>query len=61
MNIKDIEKRIKTHLERVEILTRQAKLCRKLSNKLKLLGWINKHARLATELRGQLNGWDKKD
>ena len=45
------------HLERVEVLTHQAKLCRKLSNMLKLLAWINRHARLATELRGKLNGW----
>jgi hypothetical protein len=57
-NVK-LESRIEFHLDRVDILTRQAKLCRKLSNKLKLLGWINRHAKLATELRGKLNGWSE--
>jgi hypothetical protein len=55
--MKKIEKEIEFHLERVERLTRTARLCRKLSNKLKLLAWINKHAQLATELRAKLNGW----
>tara|TARA_Y100000310_G_C20434823_1_gene693234 strand:+ start:219 stop:395 length:177 start_codon:yes stop_codon:yes gene_type:complete len=45
------------HLDRVDVLTHQAKLCRKLSNKLLLLASINHHARLATEIRGELNGW----
>ena len=45
------------HLEMVDQLAHTAKLCRKLSNKLKLLEWINRHAKLATELRGKLNGW----
>ncbi len=53
----ELESRIEFHLDRVDTLTHRAKLCRKLSNKLKLLEWINRHAKLATELRGKLNGW----
>jgi len=45
------------HLEMVDQLVHLAKLCRKLSNKFKLLARINRHARLATEIRGELNGW----
>jgi hypothetical protein len=61
MNKTELEAEIKFHLERVDSLTRTAKLCRKISNKLRCLGWINRHAKIATELRGKLNGWDKKD
>ena len=57
----DLKAKIQFHLRRVDALTHRAKLCRKLSNKLKLLGWINRHALLATQLRGKLNGWDQKD
>jgi hypothetical protein len=53
-----VETRIEFHLDRVETLTHRAKLCRKMSNKLKLLEWINRHAKIATELRGKLHGWD---
>jgi len=53
----ELESRIEFHLDRMRILTHRAKLCRKLSNKLKLLEWVNRHAKLATELRGKLNGW----
>lgn len=59
MNRTELENRIEFHLERVDKLTHTAKLCRKLSNKLKLLEWVNRHARLATELRGKLNGWSE--
>ena len=45
------------HLEMVDQLVHLAKLCRKLSNKFKLLARINRHARLATEIRAELNGW----
>jgi hypothetical protein len=58
MNKAELEARIELHLDRMETLTHRAKLCRKMSNKLKLLGWINRHAKLATQLRGKLNGWD---
>ena len=61
MNKAELEARIELHLERMETLTHRARLCRKMSNKLKLLEWINRHAKLATQLRGKLNGWDKKD
>ena len=54
---KDLQKKLDFHLERVDALTRTAKLCRKMSNKLKLLGWINRHAKLATEIRAKINGW----
>ena len=53
----ELESRIQFHLDMVDSLTRQAKLCRKTSSKIKLIGWINRHAKLATELRGKLNGW----
>ena len=45
------------HLEMVDQLAHTAKLCRKLSNKFALLARLNRHARLATEIRGELNGW----
>jgi hypothetical protein len=57
MDNTNLETKIEFHLDRVDTLTRRAKLCRKLSNKLKLLEWINRHAKIATELRGKLNGW----
>ncbi len=53
----NLQARLEFHLDRIDVLTHRAKLCRKLSNKLKLLEWINRHARLATEIRGKLNGW----
>ena len=53
----NLEAKIEFHLARVDALTRRARLCRKLSNKLKLLAWINRHAKLATEIRAELNGW----
>jgi len=53
----NLEAKIEFHLARVEALTHRAKLCRKMSNKLKLLAWINRHAKMATELRADLNGW----
>lgn len=53
----NLEAKIEFHLARVEALTHRAKLCRKMSNKLRCLRWINRHAKLATELRGELNGW----
>ena len=54
----NLEAKLEFHLARVDALTHTAKLCRKLSNKLKLLGWINRHARLATEIQAELNGWN---
>ena len=59
MDKAELEVKIEFHLDRVKALTHRAKLCRKLSNKLKLLGWINRHAKLATVLRGRLNGWEE--
>ena len=52
-----LETEIEFHLDRMDALTPRAKLCRRLASKLKLLEWINRHAKLATELRGKLNGW----
>ena len=54
---KDLQAKLDFHLDRVDALTRTAKLCRKMSNKLKLLGWINRHAKLATQLQAKINGW----
>ena len=56
----NLEAKIEFHLARVDALTHTAKLCRKLSNKLRCLRWINRHAKLATELRAELNGWSGK-
>ena len=53
----NLEARLEMHLEKVGQLTRLAKLCRKLSNKFKLLALLNRHARLATETQAELNGW----
>ena len=53
----NLEAKIEFHLARAEALTHRARLCRKMSNKLKLLAWVNRHAKLATEIRAELNGW----
>jgi len=51
MSKKEVQAKIDFHLDRIKVLTSQAKLCRKLSNKLKILKWIKEHKRLAMELK----------